>query len=75
MKCVICRKSETKSGVATVTLERNHMTIVIKHVPALICPNCGEEYVNEGTTDQLLKIADNAFSSGVQVDIRNYITA
>ena len=75
MKCVICKHGETKLGKATVTLERNGTTLVIKGVPANICANCGEEYVDEGTTTGLLKTAEDAARSGVQVDVREYAAA
>jgi predicted RNA-binding Zn-ribbon protein involved in translation (DUF1610 family) len=51
------------------------MTFVIKRVPALVCPNCGEEYVDEKTSSDLLGAAEKAADSGVQVDIREYVTA
>jgi YgiT-type zinc finger domain-containing protein len=75
MKCVICKQGETKPGKASVTLERDGMTLVIKGVPANICVNCGEEYVNEKITKELLKAAEEAVKAGVQVDIREYIAA
>ncbi|MCL5292760.1 MAG: type II toxin-antitoxin system MqsA family antitoxin [Actinobacteria bacterium] len=75
MKCVICREGETKPGKATVTLERDGMTLVVKGVPAEICENCGEEYVDEETTRSLLKMAEDAARSGVQVDVREYRAA
>jgi len=75
MKCVVCKNGETKPGKATVTLERNGTTLVIKGVPANVCTNCGEEYVDEGTTDRLLKTAEEAARSGVQVDVREYAAA
>ena len=75
MKCVICKQGETKPGKATVTLERNGMTLVVKNVPARVCANCGEEYVDEKTTSRLLKGAEEAARAGVQVDIREYIAA
>ena len=58
-----------------VTLERNSITLVIKGVPAEVCPNCGEEYVDEQTTRKLLKTAEEAIRVGVQVDIRDYVAA
>ena len=73
MKCAICKKGETKPGKTTVTLERNGMTLVFKGVPANVCVNCGEEYVDEKTTKQLLKTAEEAAKAGIQVDIREYI--
>ena len=75
MKCVICKQGETKSGKATVTLERDGMTLVIKGVPANVCANCGEEYVDERTTKTLLKSAEEAVKAGVRVDIREYMAA
>ncbi len=75
MKCVICKQGETRPGKATVTLERSGMTLVVKNVPARVCANCGEEYVDEKTTSRLLKEAEEAARAGVQVDIREYIAA
>ena len=75
MKCVICKQGKTKKGKATVTLERDNVTLVIKSVPAQVCANCGEEYIDEKTTTQLLKSAEKAVKTGVQVDIREYVAA
>jgi YgiT-type zinc finger domain-containing protein len=75
MKCVICRQGETKIGKTTVTLERDKMTLVIKGVPVSICSNCGEEYVDDKTTRQLLNVAEEATKVGVQVDVREYKAA
>jgi YgiT-type zinc finger domain-containing protein len=73
MKCVICKQAETRPGKATVTLERDGATLVIKGVPARVCPNCGEEYVEEEITKRLLQTAEEAARAGVQVDIREYV--
>ena len=75
MKCVICKIGETKTGTTTNLLERNNTTLVIKHVPADVCQNCGEGYLDEDTTDRLLQLAESAVKSGVQVDIRQYLAA
>jgi YgiT-type zinc finger domain-containing protein len=75
MRCVVCRKGETKIGKTTVTLEKDGATFVFKNVPARVCANCGEEYVDEEITATLLKSADKAARSGVQVEIRQYTTA
>ena len=75
MKCVICKNGETKPGKVTVTLERGGMTLVVKAVPAEVCANCGEEYVDEETTARLLKTAEEADRAGVQVDVREYLAA
>ena len=75
MECVICKRGETRPGTATVTLKHNSTVLVIKGVPADICANCGEEYVDEATTRQLMSIADAAARTGVQVEVRQFAAA
>ena len=75
MKCVICKVGETSPGTTTVTLERDNTTLVIKSVPAEVCRNCGEGYVDDRTAERLLQIAEEAIESGVQVDIRQFLVA
>ncbi len=75
MICVICKNGETQSGKVTVTLEREETTLVIKGIPAQVCVNCGEEYVDEETTSRLLKTAEDAARAGVQVDVRQFAAA
>lgn len=72
MKCVICKKGETQPGTSTVTLERDTATLVVKLVPARVCQNCGEAYMDEKTTSRLLKTAEEAARAGVRVDLRDY---
>lgn len=75
MKCAICRNGDTQPGKATVTLERGATTVVIKGVPARVCANCGEEYVDEAIAARLLNTAEEAARAGVQVDVREYTAA
>ncbi len=75
MKCVICKHGNTKDGKATVTLTRGETTIVIKAIPAQVCANCGEEYIDEDITADLLLSAEAAASAGVQVEVREYTAA
>ena len=75
MKCVICKQAETKPGTTTVTLERDSLTCVIKQVPAQVCLNCGEDYVDEDVTGDLLRSAEQMVKVGTQVDIRQYVAA
>ncbi len=75
MMCPVCRQGETQPGTITVTLERDTLTFVAKDVPALVCADCGEEYVDAATTEQVLRMAEEAAASGVQVDIRAFRAA
>ena len=75
MTCAICKTGQTFPGVGTITLERNETTIVFKKVPAEVCDNCGERYYEEDVTQNLLKTAEEASSAGVQVEVREYVSA
>ncbi len=75
MKCVVCKNGETRPGKATVTLEREGLTLVVKGVPARVCQNCGEEYVEEAEASRLLDAAEQAAQAGVRVDVRDYVAA
>lgn len=72
MICVVCKIGKTHAGRTTVTLERDGMTLVLKDVPARVCGNCGEAYVDQITTRRLLRDAEKASSAGVQVDVRRF---
>ncbi|MGH7390168.1 MAG: type II toxin-antitoxin system MqsA family antitoxin [Candidatus Rokuibacteriota bacterium] len=73
MKCVVCKHGETRPGTTTVTLTREGTTLVVKGVPACVCSNCGEEYVDDATTGRLLAVAEQAAQSGVEVEVRDYV--
>jgi YgiT-type zinc finger domain-containing protein len=72
MKCVICREGQTAPGQATVTLQRGESTIIFKNVPAQVCTNCGEYYLSESVTDQLLTRAEVAVQSGAELEILRF---
>jgi YgiT-type zinc finger domain-containing protein len=75
MKCFIGKHGKTEPGSATVTLSRDQPTLVVEGVPAQVCENCGEEYVDVNTTARLLRTTEEAARSGIQVDVRQYIAA
>jgi YgiT-type zinc finger domain-containing protein len=56
-------------------LERDAATLVFKAVPAEVCANCGEAYVAEEISRQILAAAELAARSGVQVDVREFVGA
>ncbi|MBL8134031.1 MAG: type II toxin-antitoxin system MqsA family antitoxin [Anaerolineae bacterium] len=75
MNCLICKVGETQPGTVTVTLERGATTLVLKSVPAQVCNNCGEAYLDESTTTQIMDTAAAALDAGVQVEIRTFQAA
>lgn len=61
--------------MTTLTLERGSATLVFKNVPARVCKECGESYIDEDTTSEIMAKAEQALNDGVQVDIRYFKAA
>jgi YgiT-type zinc finger domain-containing protein len=72
MKCVICKYGETQPGTANITLERGGAMMMIRDVPGEICDTCGETYHSEEVTSILLKEAEQAYRSGIDIEVRHY---
>ena len=72
MSCAVAARVRL---AATVTLVRGELTVVVKRVPAQVCANCGEAYVDEATTSRLLRAVEEAARAGVQVEVREYAVA
>ncbi|KPQ28790.1 MAG: YgiT-type zinc finger domain [Marinobacter excellens HL-55] len=69
MRCVICKQGDTAPGLTTVTMTRGESTIVIKNVPADICENCGEYYLSEEISSQILRMAEEAVKRNHEVEV------
>lgn len=56
-------------------LQRDGATVVIDDVPARVCENCGEDYVDEKVAESVLGSAEEAVRARVRVEIRDYVAA
>lgn len=72
MKCVFCKHGTTNPGNVTVTLERDNCIIILKDVPADICENCGEYYLNQSTTKLLLSRAERVIDRNTEIEILRF---
>ena len=72
MKCQLCKNGTTEKGSVTVTFERGSTVVLIKNVPAEICENCGEYYLDEKTTYNILAKAEVAAKNNAEVEILQY---
>lgn len=75
MRCIVCHNGETQPGTTTVTFHREGQTVVVNEVPAEVCENCGEAYVAEDVTAQVLEIAAQARKAQAQVLVRDFAPA
>ena len=74
MICLICRQAELVAGLTLVQFERNELQFVINHVPARVCPGCGEAYVVEQVAEVLLLQAVEISKTGVLDGVFEYNT-
>jgi YgiT-type zinc finger domain-containing protein len=72
MKCVICKTGERHSGKTTVTLQRGRTVVVIRDVPAEICEDCGEYYLDDVTARRVYADAEQSVQRHVEVEIQCY---
>jgi YgiT-type zinc finger domain-containing protein len=53
MRCVICKAGDTAPGKVAVTLERRGTMVTVPDVPAEICRNCGEYYLDDAAASKV----------------------
>ena len=77
MTCVICKNGETEPGVTTSTLKRDSTIIFVTKVPANVCNNCGEAYIDSQTLVHLHNMSpeNSERDDEVEVSVLKYATA
>ena len=63
MNCFMC-KGELKNEKETI--------IIIKGVPAKVCTQCGEQYFDDETTENIEKIVNQLKKLSTEISIVNY---
>jgi YgiT-type zinc finger domain-containing protein len=58
-----------RPGATTVMVERDRTVVVVREVPALICDNCGEYYLDSPVATRTAVIVDNAVKNGAEVEV------
>jgi len=72
MKCGLC-KAEMEEKTVSYTEDIDEGVIVIRHVPAQVCTECGNTWYSGTVVAQLEKIVDKAASStGSEVSVINF---
>lgn len=72
MKCGIC-KAEMEEKKVTYTEDLEQGVIVIRHVPAHVCTECGNTWYSGVVVTELEKLVDKYVSlSGSEVSVVNF---
>lgn len=64
-----------RPGTVTVTRGREEVVVVFQRVPALVCDNCGEEYLDEATVETLHGLTRVYVQQGAAVVVRPFPVA
>lgn len=71
MNCILCKANLTKGNVNHI-VDLGEGIIIIKNVPANICEQCGEYYVDTQIALKLEAIVEEVKKSKAEVLIINY---
>ena len=67
MRCPICESNMT-DGKTTLTFKRGHdHTIVVKEIPAQICSQCGESFIDLSISEQVETFIHKAENNGLKM--------
>jgi YgiT-type zinc finger domain-containing protein len=72
MTCVLCKNGVSRPGTVTVTLERGKTVVVVRDVPADVCENCGEYYLDSSVAQEVYQRAEGAVARNAEVEILRY---
>lgn len=74
MHCSMC-KGALRPGTVNHIVELGSKIIIIKNVPALVCEQCGEGFVESVHAYKLEALVNSARLQGMEIIIMNYETA
>jgi YgiT-type zinc finger domain-containing protein len=72
MICLVCRKAQLLDGLVSIHFERDEFKATINLIPAQLCPACGEAYLDEQVTMQVLEQAEGLSHEGMMDVVQDY---
>jgi YgiT-type zinc finger domain-containing protein len=65
MKCLACKHNRFKKGTIVLPIERGNAILLITGIPARVCENCGETYLDEEIAQEVQDLANETLSGEV----------
>ena len=72
MKCPLCKGQMTEGKTILPYEFNNGRVIVVLDVPALVCDQCGDDFVDIKVTRNIEKILDKVESDGMKMGFVEY---
>jgi YgiT-type zinc finger domain-containing protein len=70
-RCPLCG-GRTTDGTTTFTADLGFGVVVVRHVPADVCEQCGEEWLNDEVAEQLERIVSEAREKQAVVEVTEW---
>ena len=67
-KCPLCA-GDKERGETTYTVDLGFGVVVVRGVPATVCKQCSEEWIDSGTAKEIERIVDNARREHCQLEV------
>ena len=72
--CPICGGTKTQ-GTTTFTVDLGFGVVVVRDVPALVCDQCGADWIEDAVAERLEQTVSNARKCHRQVEVTAYMPA
>jgi YgiT-type zinc finger domain-containing protein len=66
--CPLCA-GQLRQGATTFTADFGAGVVVVRHVPARVCSQCGEAWIEDATAAQVERLVEQARTSGKEVEV------
>jgi YgiT-type zinc finger domain-containing protein len=66
MKSLVCKHNRFEKGTTVLPIERGKAILLITDIPARVCTNCGEPYLDEETAQDVQELANERLSGEVR---------
>jgi YgiT-type zinc finger domain-containing protein len=70
-RCPICKGYQSQS-TTTFTVDLEFGVVVVRHVPAIVCEQCGAKWIDDNEAEKLEEIVAEAKEKHTMVEIAEY---
>ncbi len=70
-KCPLC-KGDLKKGDTTYSVDLGFGIVVVRNVPAKVCGQCGEEWIESKVAEELEKIVNTAREHRFEIEVISF---
>lgn len=67
-QCPLCQ-GEITQGHTTFSTDLGFGVVVVRHVPAMVCAQCGEEWLDDATAERLEQTIERARENRTVVEV------